>query len=48
MLSIALSVVGFGLLFAAYGVVQYSRKDCSGSCGACTGTCDNTPAQEQP
>jgi hypothetical protein len=32
-----LSILGFSLLFALFGVVLRRRAGCSGNCGACTG-----------
>jgi hypothetical protein len=38
-MTIALSVLAFGLCFALLGVLQLRRPGCTGNCGACTRGC---------
>jgi LPXTG-motif cell wall-anchored protein len=36
-----LSILGFSLLFALFGVVLRRRPECGGNCGTCSrGSCD--------
>ena len=43
----ALSILGFGLLFALFGVMRRGRPGCSGNCGACSNGCATNTGQDE-
>jgi hypothetical protein len=45
-MTLALSILGFGLLFALFGVLQLRRPGCSGNCGACSNGCATNSGQD--
>jgi hypothetical protein len=45
-MTMTLSIVGFGVLFALYAVVQGRRPQCSGNCGSCSNACADDNAQD--
>jgi hypothetical protein len=42
-----LSIVGFSLLFALFGVIQRRQPRCGGNCGACSSGCGAGNAQDE-
>jgi hypothetical protein len=46
-MTITLSILGFGVLFALFGVVQRSRPRCGGNCGGCASACAAEPGQDE-
>jgi hypothetical protein len=45
-MTLGLSILGFAVLFALFGVIQRARPRCSSNCGACENACA-TSEQEQ-
>jgi hypothetical protein len=39
MMTTVLSVLGFGVLFAVFGVMRRTEPACGGNCGACDNAC---------
>jgi hypothetical protein len=44
-MTIALSILGFAMLFALFGVLRPGGR-CTENCGACTHTCDAAHEQD--
>lgn len=45
-MTVTLSILGFALLFALYGVLRPGRPGCSGNCGACSSSCAAPTGQD--
>jgi hypothetical protein len=45
MMATALSILGFALLFALFGVLR-PRRRCQSNCGGCSSACNATDPQE--
>jgi hypothetical protein len=44
----ALSLAGFAVLFALYGVLRRGRPKCSSNCGACVNACHAAGPEDRP
>jgi hypothetical protein len=42
-----ISVLGFGLLFAVFGVLRLTTRRCGGNCGACASSCTTIQRQDE-
>lgn len=38
-MTLTISIIGFGLLFALFGATHRGRPKCSSNCGACESAC---------
>jgi hypothetical protein len=47
-MTVIVSLLGFAVLFALFGVTQRRRPKCSSNCGACQNACAADHGQDEP